>query len=137
MKKEIPTICERSLQFRHPKKYCRSKRSSAGGAENRFKRRENTIAVDYCAFCKEPYRTEDKNTCGEYKKEASIQNKMRIEKCDAYKAKEILGYRGGKSYVSAAKREENQRGTTVETIPQSKDPNEEKGRIHGRTKQSK
>ena len=45
---------------------------------------------------------------------ASIQNKMRIEKCDAYKGKEILGYRGGKSYVSAA------RGTTVETIPQSK-----------------
>ena len=61
-----------------------------------------------CFFCREPHRTEIKNTCGEYKKEASIQNKMRTEKYDAYKTKEILRYRGGKSYVLAAKTKEAQ-----------------------------
>ena len=38
--------------------------------------------------------------------EATIQTEMRLNKCDAYTAKETLGYRGRKSYVSAAKREE-------------------------------
>ena len=44
---------------------------------------------------------------------------MRLDKCDAYIAKEILGYKGRKSYVSAArkavKREEKQRRTEEET----------------------
>ena len=57
--------------------------SSAGGAQNRFKRKKNTVAVDYCAFTAGNPRTADKNTCGEYKKEALFQNKMRIEKCDS------------------------------------------------------
>ena len=51
--------------------------------------------------------------------EATIQNKMRLDKCDVYTAKERLGYRGRKSYVSvargAAKREKKQRGTEEET----------------------
>ena len=85
---------------------------------------EHSCSRLLCFYCKEPHRTGDKNTCGEYKKEASILNMMRTEICDSYKAKEILGYRRGKSYVSsargAAKREENQIGTTVETIPQSR-----------------
>ena len=44
---------------------------------------------------------------------------MRLDKCDACTVKETLGYRGRKSYLSAAreagKREENQRGTEEET----------------------
>ena len=32
--------------------------------------------------------------CREYKMEATIQNKMRLDKCDAYTVKETLGYRG-------------------------------------------
>ena len=40
---------------------------------------------------------------------------MRLDKCNVYTAKEKLGYRGRKSYVSVArgaeKREEKQRGT--------------------------
>ena len=44
--------------------------------------------------------------------EATTQNKMRLDKCDAYTAKETQGYRGRKSYVSvtrgAAKRKEKQ-----------------------------
>ena len=51
--------------------------------------------------------------------EATNQNKMRLDKCDAYTAKETLCYRGRKSYVSAAraaaKREKKQRGTEKET----------------------
>ena len=51
--------------------------------------------------------------------ETEIQNKMRLDKCNAYTAKETLGYRGRKSYVSAAreaaKREEKQRETDIET----------------------
>ena len=35
--------------------------------------------------------------------EATIQSKMGLDKCDAYTEKEILGYRGRKSYVSAAR----------------------------------
>ena len=54
--------------------------------------------------------------------EAKIQNKIKLEKCDAYTAKKIIGYRGRKSYVSAtrgvAKREEKQRRTGEETILQ-------------------
>ena len=78
-----------------------AKRSSAGGAQNRFKRRENTVAVEYCAFTA---RTGDKNTCREYKKEATIQNKLRTEKCDAYKANEILGYRRKILCISSKRR---------------------------------
>ena len=44
---------------------------------------------------------------------------MISDKCDAYTAKKILGYKGRKSYVSAArglaKREEKQRGIEEET----------------------
>ena len=31
-------------------------------------------------------------------KEANIQNKMRLDKCDAYTAKETLGYRRGNTF---------------------------------------
>ena len=45
--------------------------------------------------------------------EATIQNKMRLDKCDTYKVKETVGYRGKKTYMSvtrvAVKREEKQR----------------------------
>ena len=55
----------------------------------------------------------DKKICREYKMEATIQNKIRLDKCDAYTAKETLGYRGRKSNMSAArgaeKREEKQK----------------------------
>ena len=44
---------------------------------------------------------------------------MRLDKCNAYTAKETLGYRERKSYMSAArvaaKREEKQRETEEET----------------------
>ena len=44
---------------------------------------------------------------------------MKIDKCDAYTAKETLGYKGRKFYVTAAreaaKREEKQRRTGEET----------------------
>ena len=45
---------------------------------------------------------------------ATIQSKMRLNKCDAYTAKETLGYRGRKFYMSAAKRAEKKRGTEEE-----------------------
>ena len=41
--------------------------------------------------------------------EATIQNKIRLDKFNAYTAKETLDYRERKSYMSATKREENQR----------------------------
>ena len=44
---------------------------------------------------------------------------MRLDKCDVYTAKETLGYRERKSYITAergaAKREIKQRGTKEET----------------------
>ena len=51
-----------------------------------------------------------------------MQNKMKLEKCDAHTAKETLGFRGRKSYVSAergtAKGDEKQRETRGEANPQ-------------------
>ena len=48
---------------------------------------------------------------------------MRLDKCDAYTAKETLGSRRRKTYVSATKRKENQRGSRGETNPQSNNQN--------------
>ena len=59
---------------------------------------------NFCPYCKEPHKTGDKKICEKYKIEAAIQKKMRV-KSDAYTAKETLGYREKKSYVSAVKRE--------------------------------
>ena len=56
-----------------------------------------------CLYYKQPHKTVDKKICEEYKMEPTIQNKMRLDKCDAYTTKETLGYRGRKSYVSAAR----------------------------------
>ena len=43
---------------------------------------------------KKTHKTGDKKICEEYKMEATIQSKMRLDKCDAYTEKEILGFRG-------------------------------------------
>ena len=64
-------------------------------------------------------QTGDKKKYEEYKMKATTQNKMKLDICDAYIAKETLGYRERKSYVSAvrgtAKTEEKQRGTGEKT----------------------
>ena len=52
-----------------------------------------------CLYCKIPHKTGDKKTCEKYKKEDNIQNKMKLDKCDANTAKETLFYKGGKSYA--------------------------------------
>ena len=66
--------------------------------------------------------------------EAKIENKMRLDKCDAGTAKETPGYGGRKSYVSAAaKSEEKQRWTEEETSLQinyrSPPPNERRDEL--------
>ena len=65
-------------------------------------------------------KTVYKNICGEYKMEATIQNKMRLDKCDTYTAKETLGNRGRKSYMSAsrgaAKQKKNRKGQKKKQI---------------------
>ena len=42
---------------------------------------------------------------------------MRLDKCDAYTAKEILEYREREMYVASGKREENQRGQKEKNPP--------------------
>ena len=44
--------------------------------------------------------------------ETIIHNKMRLDKFDEYTAKETLGYRGRKTYVVPAKREEQEEKQT-------------------------
>ena len=54
---------------------------------------------------------------------------MRLDKCDVYTAKEILGYRGRNSYMSAAReaaKEKKNRGTEEETRQTIGAPNKEK-----------
>ena len=105
MKKERPTLCERCLQFGHPKKYCRSDREVCINCTERLQEGRMYYCIgNFCHYCKEPHKIGDK-ICEEYKMEATIQNKMRLNKCDAYTAKEKLGC----MCVSAAKREEKQK----------------------------
>ena len=80
MEKEKPTLCERCLQFRHPKKFCRSNREICRD----FKKEECTIVErSFTSIAKNPTRQVTKNICREHTIEATIQNKMRLEKCDA------------------------------------------------------
>ena len=78
----------------------------------------------FCLYCEASHTIGNKKICGEYIKKVNIQNKLRHDKCDGYTAKEILGYQGGKPYVSSArgtaKREENQRGSKGEAKTQTK-----------------
>ena len=104
LKKERPTLCERCLQIGHPKMYCRSNRELCTNcAEHLQEGRMYDCRGNFCLYCKEPHKIGDKNICGGYKMEATIQNNMRLDKCGAYTAKETLGYMGRKSYVSAAR----------------------------------
>ena len=88
-------------------------------AKSLCSRKKGTIVEGtFVSAAKNPTRQETR----EYRIEARIQNKKRFDKCDAYTAKEILGYRGRKLYMAvargAAKTEENQRGTRGETNQQ-------------------
>ena len=57
----------------------------------------------FCLYYKKLHKTGDKKIFEEYKMEATIQSKIRLDKCDAYTAKETLGYWGRKSFMSAAR----------------------------------
>ena len=69
---------------------------------------------------KKPHKTGDKKKCEEYEMEATIQKKMRLDKCDAYTAKETLGCRGRKYYVSSPdeqqKEKKNRKGQKKKQI---------------------
>ena len=56
-----------------------------------------------CFYYKEDQITKGKEKCNRYKNELDIMNKMMEEKCDAYEAKSIRGYRSGRIYTVAAK----------------------------------
>ena len=104
MKNRRPTLCERYLQFGHIKKYCRSDIELCTNCTIYMQEEKmHNFRGHLCLYCKEPNKAGDKKIFGEYKMEATIQNKIRLDKCDAYTAKETLGYRGRKSYVSAAR----------------------------------
>ena len=52
---------------------------------------------DPLSILQKNHNTGDNKICGEYTVKATIQNKMRLDKCDAYTAKETLVYRERKS----------------------------------------
>ena len=60
------------------------------------------MGIFFASTAKNPTIQETK-ICKEYTIEATIQNKMRLDKCDAYTVKETLGYRERKMYVAATK----------------------------------
>ena len=104
MKKERPTLCERCLQFGHPKNYCRSDRELCINCVKLLQEgRMHNCRGTFTSTAKKLHKTGDKKICKEYKMEAAIQNKMRLNKCDVYTAKETLGYKGRKSYMRAAR----------------------------------
>ena len=101
-----------------PKSSAETTRNSAETVQSIYRKEECTIVGDLCLYCKETQKTGDKKICGDYIIEAKIKNKMRLDKCDAYTAKETLGYRVRKTFVAAArgtaKKELNQKGTRGE-----------------------
>ena len=111
MKKERPILCERCLQFGHPKKYCRNDSELCTNCAEQLQEGRMHDCRELLPLLQ---RTTQDKKCEEYKMEATIQCKMRLDKYDVHSAKEILGYKGRKSFVSAA-REEKQRGTEEET----------------------
>ena len=96
MKKERPTLCQRCLQFGHQKK---GKMRDCRG--------------NFCLYCKEPHKTEDKKICEEYKMESTIQNKIKLDKCDTYTAKETLGY--GEKVLCVNSKRSNKKRIKTET----------------------
>ena len=93
MKKERQTLCERYLQFAHPKKYCRSDRELCkSSAKHLQERRMHNCRGTFASTVKKHTRQETKKICEEYKMEATIQSKMRLDKCNAYTVKETLGF---------------------------------------------
>ena len=95
--------------------FWKATRNSAETAQSLYRKEEHTIVERYFAStAKNPTRQETKK----YIIEFTIKNKMSLYRCDAYPAKETLGYRERKTYVAAtkgpAKREGNQRGTSGE-----------------------
>ena len=104
IKKERPTLCEICLQFEQPKKYYRSDREFGSNcAEHLQQGRMHNFRGNFCLYCEKPHKTGNKKICEEYKIEATIQYKMRLYKWDAYTAKETLGYRRRKSYISTVR----------------------------------
>ena len=70
-------------------------RNSAQTAQNICRREEYTIVErTFASTAIKPHKMRDKKICKEYKIKATKQNKMRLDKCDAYTAKETLGYSG-------------------------------------------
>ena len=92
MKKERLTLYERCLQFGNPKTYCRSDRKLCTNcAEQLQEERMHICGGNFCLYCKKTHKTGDKKICKGYKMEATIQSKIRLNKCNAYTAKTILG----------------------------------------------
>ena len=68
MKNERPNLCERFIQFGHPKKYCRNDRElGTNCAEHLQEGRMHDCRGNFCLYCKEPHKTGDKKICEEYK----------------------------------------------------------------------
>ena len=129
-KKEKPALCEKCLQFRQPQQFLQSNREFC--AELLQKRIVYNNRGDVCFYYKEPHKARNKKICREYTIEATTQNKIRLNKCNAYTAKETLGYRGRKTYAGAAKeRGESEREKRSNKPTTNNLPNEEERRTHG------
>ena len=113
-KTEKPMMCKKCLQFGHPKKYCTRNESycniCAVQIDEGEDEKSHTCRGDYCLYCEQGHRTGDKQKCDEYRKEATIKNKMTEQKCDIFEARKILGISRGKSYA-AIMREKKQRNS--------------------------
>ena len=95
MKREGPTLCKRCLQFGPPQKQYRGNRDICKDCTEALQEcGVYNSRGDFCLQCKETHKAGDKKICGEYIKKATIKNKIRVDKCDAFTAKEILGYSG-------------------------------------------
>ena len=72
---------------------------------------------------------------GEYKKEANIHYKMRLDKGNAYTAKETLGYMGQKFLYFSCEKGKKRSKCTNKYPELSKEPRDEQNRINEELRQ--
>ena len=88
-------------------------KSSAEATENSAETAQNLCGKVECTIVREIFASTARNPirleARQYIREATIQNKLRLGKCDVYTVKEILGYREKKSYISVARGEQRER----------------------------
>ena len=108
--KEEPTLCVRCFQFGHPKKFCRSNRELCR------KKLLNWRGIFAFTAKKKPTRQETRKYVENIQWKTTIQNEMRLYKCDVCTVKKTLEYRGESSTWQQQRKRKTKEGQEEKQI---------------------